>query len=47
MNEHPLASVYQEDIQLAKNKVDFTEANEVLKEKRIESLEILKKMIEE
>ena len=37
----------EEDIQLAKNKVDFTEANEVLKEKRIESLEILKKMIEE
>lgn len=37
----------EEDIQLAKNKVDFTEANEVLKEKRIESLEILKKIIEE
>ena len=37
----------EEDIQLAKNKVDFTEVNEVLKEKRIESLEILKKMIEE
>ena len=36
----------EENIQLAKNKVDFTEANKVLKEKRIESLEILKKMIE-
>ena len=37
----------EEDIQLAKNRIDFTEANEVLKEKRTESLEILKKMIEE
>lgn len=37
----------EEDIQLAKNRIDFTETNEVLKEKRTESLEILKKMIEE
>lgn len=37
----------ERDIQLAQRKIDFTQANQVLKYKRIESLKILKEMIEE